>query len=199
MICGIYKITNIRNNKFYIGSSFNIDKRIKDHFHLLKNNKHHSKHLQRAYNKHGKDNFKFEIIEECRIEELFEKEQYYLDNLLYAQDFISDINNKFVELGYNINPIANSPRGVTLSDETKLNISIAHKGKIKTKEHLMNYRIGKSKRVSQYDLEGNLVREWLGASFAAEELKLKPQSILRVCNGYRNKYHGFIWKYTQKE
>lgn len=59
----IYCIKNILNNKVYIGSSVNFNKRKNLHLHYLKNNKHHSNHLQKAWNKYGKENFVFEIIE----------------------------------------------------------------------------------------------------------------------------------------
>jgi group I intron endonuclease len=89
-ITGIYKITNIVNNKVYIGSSHNIVNRWKTHLRGLKNNKHHSKKLQNSFNKHGIDKFTFEVIEECSRELLIEIEQYWIDKL--------DSYNK----GYNI-------------------------------------------------------------------------------------------------
>jgi len=45
---GIYKITNIANNKCYIGSAVNITARFATHRHQLRNEKHHSKYLQRS-------------------------------------------------------------------------------------------------------------------------------------------------------
>jgi len=44
----IYKITNIINNKIYIGSAAYYDKRIGDHVSNLRKNKHHNKYLQSA-------------------------------------------------------------------------------------------------------------------------------------------------------
>lgn len=80
--CGIYKITNVINDKFYIGSSIRIDARFKEHKKLLKSNKHHSMHLQNAYNKYGDENFKYEVIEICLESILAEREQYYIDTFL---------------------------------------------------------------------------------------------------------------------
>ena len=62
MGCGIYKITNNINNKFYIGSSKNITKRFKEHKWRLKNNKHPNNKLQNSWNKYGEENFKFEVF-----------------------------------------------------------------------------------------------------------------------------------------
>lgn len=81
MTIGIYKITNTTNNNFYIGSSKNIEKRFKRHITSLSNNNHHNIYLQRSWNKYGKNNFKFEIIEKTNIDNLLTQEQHYI-NLL---------------------------------------------------------------------------------------------------------------------
>lgn len=59
----IYCIINVENNKMYIGSSKNPHRRIREHKNMLLNNKHHSIKLQRAFDKHGIDNFIFDILE----------------------------------------------------------------------------------------------------------------------------------------
>lgn len=76
---GIYKIENLVNGKRYYGSSKNIDKRWRRHKNQLRSGKHGNYYLQRAWVKYGEDKFSFEIIEECSIETLLEREQYYLD------------------------------------------------------------------------------------------------------------------------
>lgn len=93
MTIGIYEIKNINNNKRYIGSSIQIDKRWRDHKRDLKNNKHHSVKLQAAWNKEqNKEVFVFKVIEilDSNIN-IFDREQYYIDYY-----------NKFMEL-YNSN------------------------------------------------------------------------------------------------
>lgn len=55
----IYKILNKTNGKFYIGSTIEPQKRKKRHFNDLVNKKHHCIFLQRAFNKHGTNNFEF--------------------------------------------------------------------------------------------------------------------------------------------
>lgn len=78
-ISGIYRILNTVDKKLYIGSSFNIYNRWKQHKYNLNKNKHVNKHLQRAWNKYGEDVFLFEIIEICNLVVLEEREQYYMD------------------------------------------------------------------------------------------------------------------------
>lgn len=78
-ISGLYKITNLINGNFYLGSSCNIRKRFNRHRCDLKKNKHDNQHLQHAYNLYGNDYFKFEIIKEVFEENLLKEEQLLLD------------------------------------------------------------------------------------------------------------------------
>jgi group I intron endonuclease len=81
MKTGIYKIENIVNGKFYIGSAVHFSNRKSDHFRRLKLNIHKNTHLQNSYNKYGKKNFVMTLIEKCEKEELPLREQYYIDSL----------------------------------------------------------------------------------------------------------------------
>lgn len=97
IISGIYKIENKTNGKIYIGSSKNIENRWKQHKTLLKVGKHHSRHLQYAWDKYGEDSFSFCILEEVlQPEELFNREQYWMDKLQSYNP----------ENGYNISVVA---------------------------------------------------------------------------------------------
>lgn len=83
-IQGIYKITNIVDGKFYIGSSVNLKNRLANHFSKLRNNKHSNIYLQRAFRVHGETNFKSEILEvtdNLHQSALLDIEQKYLDNI----------------------------------------------------------------------------------------------------------------------
>lgn len=59
----IYKIRNVVNQKFYVGSTVNTRERFRNHRKLLRRGAHHCRHLQAAWNKYGEDCFKFEIVE----------------------------------------------------------------------------------------------------------------------------------------
>ena len=66
---GVYIIRNQINNKIYIGSSVvSFLKRILHHNAMLRNKKHKNSYLQSSYNKHGEENFIFEILENCEKE-----------------------------------------------------------------------------------------------------------------------------------
>lgn len=61
---GVYKITNLINNKVYVGSTLSSFKeRFRQHRKYLRGNYHHSSKLQNAWNKYGGDNFTFDVIE----------------------------------------------------------------------------------------------------------------------------------------
>jgi len=59
----IYKIRNVVNGKFYVGSAKDTRVRFRQHRKLLRKGTHHCKHLQAAWSKYGEDVFKFEVVE----------------------------------------------------------------------------------------------------------------------------------------
>lgn len=77
---GIYKIQNKINNKIYIGQSVDISRRDREHKNKSfdKNSSDYNSAIGRAIRKYGYENFSFETIEECSIEELNDKERYWI-------------------------------------------------------------------------------------------------------------------------
>lgn len=112
MGCGIYIIKNIVDCKVYIGSSININTRFKRHKCMLKGGYHDNLHLQNAYNKYGYDNIQFEIAEECEINKLVDRENYYIE--LYKAN-----KNNF---GYNLATVNEFRRNI-FNDEVKVKMS----------------------------------------------------------------------------
>ena len=60
----IYKIRNLVNGNFYVGSTTSRKERWRTHRNKLRGNRHHCKHLQAAWNKYGEERFIFEVVEE---------------------------------------------------------------------------------------------------------------------------------------
>lgn len=75
---GIYKITNKINNLSYIGQSTQIEQRFREHKKSYNWYREKNKKLYKDILEYGINNFSFEILEECSIEELNNKEQYYI-------------------------------------------------------------------------------------------------------------------------
>lgn len=130
IVSGIYKIRNIVNNKVYVGSAVDFKDRKCKHFSNLKSKKHHNLYLQNSYNKHGKENFIFEIIEyiACNKKLLLEREDYWIDLLKANQR----------EFGYNIRKVASSSLGMKHSKEAKEKISSWRIGMQFSSEHKKN-------------------------------------------------------------
>lgn len=59
----IYKIRNVVNGKFYVGSSVKHRVRFQTHRRQLRAGAHHCQPLQRAWSKYGEDCFKFEVVQ----------------------------------------------------------------------------------------------------------------------------------------
>lgn len=79
-ICGIYKITNIKNQMCYIGQAKDMRKRLNEHLKKgLGIDTPQGNKLYQAMLKDGIDSFTFELLEECSEEELNSKERYYIE------------------------------------------------------------------------------------------------------------------------
>lgn len=77
---GIYVIVNRLNGNTYVGSAVKFTRRWRKHIRDLKLGKHHSRHLQRAWDKYG-DVFSFTVERWCGKEDLIRFEQEVIDLL----------------------------------------------------------------------------------------------------------------------
>jgi len=78
-ICGVYEIRCRTNGRIYVGSSIDVEARWKNHRCKLRVGSHGNIHLQRAWDKHGEEDFEFEVVEECGGEAQYDKEQARFD------------------------------------------------------------------------------------------------------------------------
>jgi len=135
---GIYGIKNNFNENIYIGQAIDIENRWKCHKSALNNNKHQNSRLQNAWNKYGKDNFVFIVLDQCEESELTKREQYWID---YYGGINSSKTYNFKEAGSK-GRLSNAtkqkisqkqkgvpePPGRKVSKEGRLSLSKAHKG-----------------------------------------------------------------------
>lgn len=105
-LSGIYCIENKVNNKKYIGKSVNIYERWRHHKIELNHHRKKNQYFQRAWDKYGKENFKFYIIELCSDDELNNREIYWIN-------YYNTINRNY---GYNMTK--GGTGGDTLSQHT---------------------------------------------------------------------------------
>jgi hypothetical protein len=128
---GIYKITS-PTNRVYVGQSINIEKRFKQYKNLQ--NVSEQKALYNSFLKYGVSNHTFEVIEECEINLLNERERFY-------QEFY-DVLNK----GLNCFLTNTDEKKRIFSKETKEKMKESAKNKFFSESHRKNIGIAVSKR-----------------------------------------------------
>ena len=201
----IYKITNLIDNKVYIGlTTRTVEARWKEHC------RHGSQQIDDAIQLYGIENFQIETLEECDESILDDREKYWID---YYDSFKNGYNNTYGGRGNNFIMTDKSDivlqlceDGLTINkivEKTSLNVETVrgylNKNGI-TKQMIReraNYYIGlsKSKAVLQYDLDNNFIKEWNTATQAAKELGLNSKYITSTCRGHQKTYAKMKWKY----
>ncbi len=151
MAQGIYKIINVVNNKFYVGSAVDFKRRKTRHFSELRTGKHNNNKLQNAWNKHGEQAFVFVVVEDLP----------YGSDLLAAENvWLKEHVGK--DYCYNIGIDATAPMlgmtgelsptwGYEHTPDAINKISITSKGRLHTEESknkIRQYLLGKPKVAS---------------------------------------------------
>ena len=213
MESGIYCITSTINNKLYIGSAINLTKRKREHFNYLKNNTHHSRYLQRSYNKHGENNFEFKVLLYCVKKDLLFYEQLVID--LY--DFKKELYNLSPTAGNNLGvkysrksreKLRKANLGKKMSEESKKKISIAMQNPSEeTREKMRQNNLGKklSDETKRKISKGNKGSKnaWYGKKFSKEYKKKLSEARINSPNVKRRtpvkafcfKTGNFVGKY----
>jgi group I intron endonuclease len=198
---GIYRITS-PTNKVYIGKSINVENRINEYKYISRRKLQHK--LNNSINKHGLENHIFEIIEECTLENINEREIYWIDHYNCVEN---GLNLKYGGEGgkhsfETKNKTSKSMTGKTHSDRTKKKMSEAKKGhpmytnawKEKMKKGAWNSGTS-SKPIIQCDLEGNIIKEWKSISEAAKHINKTSSAISECCSNKRKTAYGYKWEY----
>lgn len=201
----IYKITNLINNKIYIGQTHGLNSKYFGGGTILK----------KAIKKYNKENFKMEII----VQGNFNR------NLINSLEihYIRLYNSTNPKIGYNIQPggseslmsdyvkkkIGNANRyrkhtqqfkdkireiqlNKPRKESTKTKISNSMLGVKKSKSHCENIKKAKEIKVYQYK-NGTLIKEWNSILKAALEINGSAGNIHMCCSGIRKLHKGYNW------
>lgn len=202
----IYKITNLINQKIYIGkTTTTIEKRWKEHWQDSIKSNISNRPLYKAFNKYGKENFKIEQLEECPIDELNDKEVYWIEklgsfkygyNATYGGDGKHyadyDLIYSLYQEGYTNKKI----HELTNYDTTTITKAIELHG-ISHKDRALRGHQSIQHSVAQLDKDTEEILNIFSSLKDAYNYLGKQHSghIASVCNGKRKTAYGYKWKY----
>ncbi len=183
-VAGIYFIECKVTNKRYIGSSKDIGIRLSKHFSELYLNTHTNKQLLNDFNKYGRDNFNFGILERT-TDNLLELERKY-----QIEQGIDNLYNYKVSDYY-------------IDKSLRSKYANSDKSSHKTIEYRNKMKLIKSNSIGQYIKcpNGNieLIRSYNNMDEVIEvNSTFKPQPIRGACNGSKRSAYGYHWRYLSK-
>lgn len=201
MLSGIYTITNLLSSKRYVGSSVNVEKRLKTHLRLLRSKKHPNRFLQFSFSKHGEENFEFKKLENCPIEDLLKTEEKFI----HAFDTLNR------QKGYNLAPYpTQGSRGVKWSQQSKdkLSCTLIEQYSTKARQPVnFTHSAEAKKKITDAGLgriSPNSKKVWChqtGLEYssihkAAQELKLGISGVMDVISKNLKAIHGYTFEYA---
>lgn len=217
-VSGVYMIrSKSMPELMYIGSTESISDRWRGHISTLTYNRH-SKKIQQHFDQYGLDDFEFIVLEQCPKEKLRQIEQFYLTkhkpvwNIRHYAQRPKDNYNwsetarvNFTERKKSFPKRDNWYLTHTMDEDWRLNISKGHLGIRPTKETLIKKSevmkgrfIGdksyRSKKVIEYDLDGNYVATHGSIREAARSVGNCLTFVIQCLSG-KKKSSKYILKY----
>lgn len=211
---GIYSVYCKISYKYYIGYSTDVYERLKTHKRNLLYKKHVNEHLQNAWNLYGEENFEFEVLWECE-EEFLASEENYWANLLGTHNKEFGYNErlthpckKYRHGSLTRKKISKAKTGKKLSEEHRLKCKNGRKNFKWSEEHkkrisqfFREYKespdyVDNSKKVYQYDIEGNFIREWKSTMEIERVLNINNARVSDNCRGVTKRCKKYIFKYV---
>lgn len=217
-MCGIYKITNLINNKSYIGQSIDIQKRWKKHQSATDDFAIHQ-----ALRKYGVDNFEFSILEECEQSQLNEREIYWINvynSIKYGYNMIpGGSNGSGIAKGKEVEKYSLSGeflRRYRSANQASEDTGICHSDickccrgeSLRAGKYLWKYTNSDKKivpiiqtqvqrKVKQFTQDGVFLKQYESLAEAAKETGISKSTICKVCNGIGCTAGGFCWAYEE--
>jgi len=197
-IIGIYKITNIINDKFYIGSSVCIAGRYTTHMGRDARNYKDKHEFYKDIIDFGRENFQLEILEECNKEDLIKREQYYYDELQPEYNKVRPAENNFIhkEVQEKATRNSNTPE---LIEERRIKFNSPE-----YRELFRTIHVDKMKPVEMIK-DDILLKTFISIQEASRYItettefkgKNKTSKIKAVCDGERKTAYGYKWRYSK--
>lgn len=200
----IYKLIDPLTNEIrYVGKTKkSLIKRLYEHLTLrnLKSNTHKNNWVKKLLNLNVKP--KIELIEVVTENNWIDKEIYWIKILRENGCNLTNTSDGGEgSFGYKMTKesidksIKTRKNNDTLkrSDECKKLISKSKIGKKQSKEHTELIASKLRKKIIQYNLNGDIIKEWKGIRICARELQLNHRTIITYLDTDKP-YKGFIWK-----
>lgn len=186
---GIYEIRNVVNGKRYVGSAVDFGNRWRQHAQSLNRGDHHSRALQRAWDRYSPRAFQFNKLLVCAKEDLILYEQTLMDALDPEYNCAPKAGS---QLGFKHPPESRakmsasrrkdfSPmKGKTHSDAVKAKISESRKGKgggPRTPERLAKISAALKGRTVSPEMRARISATLKGHKQSAEQIEKRMQKI----------------------
>lgn len=207
----IYKISNDINNKLYIGKTLStLEQRFKEHKDDHKKRRCEKRPLYAAMRKYGIEHFSIDLIEECELDELSQRECYWIEyydtyhkgynatkggdgSQLYDYNLIINLYDK----GYTGQEIINA-----LGCDRQV---VTNALRLAGKDATQNAINKSSVPIAAYQLDGTFIQQFNSQSDAARwlieqgiakttSIKHVGYAIGRVANGDRKTAYKMLWK-----
>jgi group I intron endonuclease len=142
MARGIYKIINVLNDKFYVGSAVDFARRKREHWNKLRKGTHHNKYLQTAWNKYEEAAFIFAIVTEMGLDDdILQEETKWLKEHV-GKEYCYNLGTEAIAFTTGWSGEKNPMWGKTFShtEEAKAKIAEASSKRIQSKEERVKRR-----------------------------------------------------------
>lgn len=168
----VYKIINVVNSKFYVGSAKCSRSRFQQHRGKLRLGKHHCPHLQASWNKHGESAFVFAVVSEHETrDEAYDAEQKWLDN--HGRDSLC-YNSGLVARHVTRQP------GFTHGEETRKKIGDTQRGCVRSDEFKEKVKQGLRRTRGIPVKEITSGRTWPSAADCREDIGISNTTLQRA-------------------
>ena len=209
----IYKIENDINNHVYIGKTIlTIEERFREHLKEMEKYKAKNRPLYNAMNKYGCEHFYINIIEECDVALLSDREQYWIDYYNSYNDGYNATRGGDGSVLYDYDNIIERYKSGMLVHEVAeyfgCDRDVVQRALKRAKINpYMSMAKKCSEEVIMKSIDGNCIKKFPSYSNAARWLigngysKANEHSIAtnigRAANGKRKTCYGFTWSSTQ--